>query len=33
MNHTITPKSYHAFDIGFTPKAAQVEKFVLTFNT
>lgn len=22
LNHTITPKSYHAFDIGFTPKAA-----------
>jgi hydrocephalus-inducing protein len=33
MNHTITPKSYHAFDIGFTPKAAQVEKMYLTFNT
>lgn len=33
LNHTITPKSYHAFDIGFTPKAAQVEKFMLTFNT
>ncbi len=33
LNHTITPKSYHAFDISFTPKAAQVEKFLLTFNT
>lgn len=33
MNHTITPKSYHAFDISFIPKAAQVEKFLLTFNT
>jgi hypothetical protein len=22
LNHTITPKSYHAFDIGFTPKSA-----------
>lgn len=33
LNHTITPKSYHAFDIKFVPKVAQVEKFLLTFNT
>lgn len=33
LNHTITQKSYHAFDIKFCPKQAQVEKFLLTFNT
>lgn len=33
LNHTITPKSYQAFDIRFCPKQASVEKFLLTFNT
>jgi len=33
LNHTITQKSYHAFDIRFTPTKAQVEKFLLTFQT
>lgn len=33
LNHTITPKSYHAFDIRFVPRQASVEKFLLTFNT
>jgi hydrocephalus-inducing protein len=33
LNYTITPKNYYAFDIKFVPKAAQVEKFLLTFNT
>jgi hypothetical protein len=33
LNHTITPKSYHGFDIKFIPRAAQAEKFLLTFNT
>jgi hydrocephalus-inducing protein len=33
LTHTITPKSYQSFDISFTPKSAQVEKFYLTFNT
>mmetsp|Transcript_39618 Transcript_39618/g.60626 ORF Transcript_39618/g.60626 Transcript_39618/m.60626 type:complete len:390 (-) Transcript_39618:4001-5170(-) len=33
LSHTITPKSYHAFDIRFVPKSAQVENFLLTFST
>ena len=33
LNHTITPKSYHGFDIKFIPKSSQIEKFLLTFNT
>jgi hydrocephalus-inducing protein len=33
LSHTITPKSYHAFDIQFTPKQAQSESFLLTFST
>lgn len=33
LNHTITPKSYQSFDIKFTPKGPNVEKFLLTFNT
>lgn len=33
LSHTITPKSYHAFDIKFTPKLAQSESFLLTFAT
>ena len=31
LNHTITPKTYHGFDIMFEPKNAQIEKFLLTF--
>lgn len=33
LSHTITPKSYHAFDIRFSPKQAQNESFLLTFST
>ena len=33
LSHTITPKSYHAFDILFAPKTAQNETFLLTFAT
>ena len=33
LSHTITPKSYHAFDIRFVPKQAQVENFLVTFST
>jgi len=33
MSHTITPKSYQAFDIKFVPKQAQNESFLLTFAT
>ena len=33
LNHTITPKTYQAFDIRFSPKTSSVEKFLLTFNT
>lgn len=33
LNHTITPKTYHGFEIRFEPKSTQLEKFLLTFNT
>ena len=33
LSHTITPKSYHAFDVVFAPKQAQNESFLLTFTT
>jgi hydrocephalus-inducing protein len=33
LSHTITPKSYHAFDVVFAPKQAQNESFLLTFST
>lgn len=33
MSHTITPKSYQAFDVRFTPKQASTESFQLTFAT
>jgi hypothetical protein len=33
MSHTITPKSYQAFDINFKPKTAQNESCMLTFQT
>jgi hydrocephalus-inducing protein len=33
MSHTITQKSYHGFDVRYCPKAAQADKFLLTFST
>jgi hypothetical protein len=33
MSHSITPKSYQAFDIQFKPKSAGDSKALLTFQT
>ena len=33
MSHSITPKSYQAFDISFKPKNAGELKAMLTFQT
>lgn len=33
LSHTITPKSYHAFDIRFSPSKVQVQSFLLNFST
>jgi len=33
LTHTLTPKTYHGFDIKFCPQEAGVHKYLLTFNT
>lgn len=33
LTHTLTPKTYHGFDIKFCPQEAGVQKYLLTFNT
>jgi hypothetical protein len=33
LTHTLTPKTYHGFDIRFCPQEPGVQKYLLTFNT